>query len=80
LAAKVGKIGWTGRVLTGLAAALFLVSAIMKLKGGEEIDQGMAHLGLPSSLIKPLALLELSCLVLYLFPLTSVLGAILLTG
>jgi len=52
----------------------------MKLKGGAEVMQGMAHLGLPESLIMPLAILEISCVVIYLIPATSVLGAILLTG
>jgi hypothetical protein len=77
---KVGKIAWIGRVISGLATLLFLVSAFMKLKGGEDVVQGMAHLGIPESLMTPLALLELTCVVLYLIPLTSVIGAILLTG
>jgi hypothetical protein len=52
----------------------------MKVKGGAEVTQGMAHLGLPESLIVPLAALEVASVVIYLFPTTSVLGAILLTG
>ena len=40
----------------------------------------MAHLGMPESLMVPLAVLEVSCVVIYLIPATSVLGAILLTG
>ena len=75
-----GKIVWFGRVISVLAALVFAMSAIMKLKGGPDIAQGMAHLGLPESLTTPLAVLELSCVVIYLIPATSVLGAILLTG
>jgi hypothetical protein len=56
------------------------MSAIMKLKGGAEVTSGMAHLGLPESLVVPLGILEISCVVIYLIPATSVLGAILLTG
>jgi hypothetical protein len=52
----------------------------MKLKGGPELAQGMGHLGLPASMVTPLAILEISCVVIYLIPATSVLGAILLTG
>ena len=52
----------------------------MKLKGGAEVMQGLAHLGLPESLIMPLTVLEVSCVAIYLIPATSVLGAILLTG
>jgi len=40
----------------------------------------MAHMGLPDSMVLPLAILELICLVIYLIPWTAVLGAILLTG
>src|SRR2546425_717019 len=71
---------WIGRVLSALASLLFLISAFMKLKGGAEVEQGFAHLGLGESLMKPLAILEISCVVIYLIPATSVLGAILLTG
>jgi hypothetical protein len=52
----------------------------MKLKGGPELATGMEHLGLPASMVMPLAILELSCVVIYLIPQTSVLGAILLAG
>jgi DoxX-like family len=80
MAEKVGKIVWTGRVLSWLVSAAFLMSAAGKLVGGDDLTQGMAHLGLPEAMVKPLALLELSCVLIYLFPPTAVLGAILLTG
>ncbi len=71
---------WIGRVLSVLVGAVFLMSAAMKLKGGAELKEGMEHLGLPDSLIMPLAILELTCAVIYLVPPLSALGAILLTG
>jgi len=74
------KIVWVGRVISILVSLLFAMSAFMKLRGGAEVTQGMAHLGLPESLIMPLAILEISCVVIYAIPATSVLGAILLTG
>jgi hypothetical protein len=80
VAAASGKIVWVGRVLSGLAALVFLFSAAMKLKAPPEVMQGMAHLGLPESMIMPLAILEITCVVIYLIPQTAVLGAILLTG
>jgi hypothetical protein len=80
VAAASGKVVWVGRVISGLASLLFLFSAFMKLKGGPELEQGMAHLGLPESMVMPLAILELSCVAIYLIPATSVLGAILLAG
>ena len=78
--AAASKTVWVGRVLSVMASLAFLMSAAMKLKGGPELTQGMAHLGLPESMITPLAILELSCAVIYLIPQTAVLGAILLAG
>ena len=75
-----GGLVWAGRVISILASFVFLMSAFMKLRGGTEVAQGMAHLGLPESLILPLAVLEVSCLAIYLIPATSIVGAILLTG
>lgn len=75
-----GKIVWTGRVITVLVSLLFFFSAAMKFMGGAEVKEGMAHLGLPQSMIIPLGILEAACTVIYLIPATSVLGAILLAG
>lgn len=69
-----------GRAMSLLVAALFLFSASMKFVGGEELDKAMTHLGLPNSMVIPLAILEVTCAVVYLLPPTAVLGAILLTG
>jgi hypothetical protein len=80
MAAKVGKMVWTGRVLSVLASLLFIMSAAMKLLAPKEIEKGMKPLELPSSLILPLGILELTCVAIYLFPPTAILGAILLTG
>jgi hypothetical protein len=80
MAGANSKIVWVGRVITALVSLLFLMSAFMKVKGGPEVVQGFAHLGFPESLALPLAILELSCVVIYLIPATSVMGAILLAG
>jgi hypothetical protein len=53
------KAVWTGRVISVLATPLFLFSAFIKLKGGPELAQGFAHLGLPDSMAVPLAILYL---------------------
>lgn len=71
---------WTGRVLSALVSIAFLMSAVGKFVGGESVQQGFAHLGLPTSMILPLAILEFSCAVIYLVPRTATLGAILLAG
>ncbi len=81
MVAKVtGKKVWVGRVLSGLALVPFAISAALKVRGGPELEQGIGHLGLPLSMVLPLSILEISCVVIYLIPATSVLGAILLTG
>ena len=74
------KIAWVGRVISVLATLLFLFSAFLKIKGGPEVLKGFAHVGIPVSMMMPLAILEISCVVIYLIPVTSALGAILLTG
>jgi hypothetical protein len=75
-----GKVAWVGRGISILASLPFLLSGVMKLKGGPELTKGFAHLGLPETMTMPLAILELTCVVVYLIPPTSVLGAILLAG
>ena len=80
MVAARGTMMWIGRVVSALISLLFAFSAGMKLKGGVEVMQGMAHLGLPESLMVPLGILEISCVAIYLIPATSALGAILLTG
>ena len=70
----------TGWVLTVLPAALLIMSAMMKLTGGEELKKQMEPSGIPYSVVKPLGMVELACAVIYLIPQTAVLGAILVTG
>jgi hypothetical protein len=71
---------WTGWVISVLVSLMFIFSGVMKLLGGPELAQGMAHLQLAESMVLPLAILELTCVAVYLIPPTSVLGAILVTG
>jgi DoxX-like family len=70
----------TGWVVTILPCLLFAVSAFFKLHDGPDVTKGFAHLGLTPSTMIPLAVLEISCVIIYLIPATSILGAILLTG
>ena len=78
--AASGKAVWVGRVISVLASLMFLMSAFFKFQDGPEVMKGFAHLGLPERTMLPLAILEVSCVVVYLIPATSVLGAILLAG
>jgi len=74
------KIIWAGWAVSVLASLPFAMSAIMKLMIHPEVVKGMSHLGLPETLIVPLGVLELLCVVVYLVPRTSFFGAILFTG
>ena len=74
------KVVWIGRLISGLVALPFAMSAAMKFTTPPEVLEGMAHLGLPASLIWPLGILELLCVAVYLIPGTSILGALLFTG
>jgi hypothetical protein len=80
MAAASGKVVWVGRVISILVSLVFVMSSTMKFLGGPQVTEGTAKLGLQESLVLPLAILELSCAVIYLIPPTAILGAILLTG
>jgi hypothetical protein len=72
---------WLGRVLSALPALMFIASASMKLTHqAKMVASFTGELGFPEGLITPIAVLELTCVALYLVPQTSVLGAVLLTG
>ena len=70
---------WTGRTLTALFA-LFMVGASIapKLLGMALAEETMAQLGWPAGFAFTIGVIELTCLVLYLIPRTSLLGAILM--
>lgn len=71
---------WAGYVMSALPVLMLLFSAAMKFARPAPVVEGFAHLGYPESLALPLGLIELTCTILYVFPRTAVLGAILLTG
>jgi hypothetical protein len=72
---------WTGRILTGLFALFMLGASIApKLLQLPVADETMTQLGWPSGYVLMIGLIELVCLVLYLIPRTSVLGAVLMMG
>jgi hypothetical protein len=72
---------WIGRALTG-AFALFMLGASIapKLLRLPIAEETMAQLGWPPGYAFFIGLVEFVCLVLYLVPRTSVLGAVLMMG
>ena len=71
---------WTGRVMSALPVLLVLLGSVMKLMKLPQVIEGFAKAGAPERLIIPVGLIELMCVVVYVIPRTSVLGAILMTG
>jgi hypothetical protein len=77
---KVARIA--SYVISGLVIVFLLFDAGIKLVPLEIVTQSSAQLGLPTDagFARTLGILTLIGLVLYTFPRTAVLGAILLTG
>jgi hypothetical protein len=72
---------WTGRVLSGLFALFMLGASIApKLLGMSVAAETLTALGWPAGYVLMIGLFELTFLVLYLYPRTSVLGAVLMTA
>ncbi len=71
---------WTGRVLSALGVLFMTMDATMKVLQVPAAMHGTTELGYPASVILPLGVVQLACLVLYLIPRTAVFGAILWTG
>jgi hypothetical protein len=71
---------WTGRILSGVAVAFMLFDAFIHLVKPPAVVAGFTALGFPVSVAVPLGIIELVCVILYVIPRMSVLGAIFLTG
>ncbi|HMT07869.1 MAG TPA: DoxX family protein [Pyrinomonadaceae bacterium] len=69
--------GW---ILSILPCLLLTVSAVMKFIQPAGFDEGLKHMGWDAGVMKYIGVVELACVVIYLFPRTAVLGAILITG
>lgn len=76
----VSRKVWAGRIITGLVAAYLLFDGIIRMLKLDAAVGGFERLGYPESLVVPIGLVELAGVILYVFPRSAVLGAILLTG
>jgi len=74
------KMLWTGRILSGAVVVFMLMDGVMHLTRIDPVVQAFAQLGFPLTLAVGLAIVELVSTLLYLYPRTSILGAILLTA
>lgn len=80
IAATSPKLYWLGWILTGLPALMLIFSAGMKLAKPAPVLTEFARLGYEEGTIIGIGILELACALIYLFPRTAVLGAILVTA
>lgn len=71
---------WAGWIITGLVGLMLTFSAVMKFSGMEEVQKEFARLGYTDGAAVTIGIIEIACLIIYLFPRTAVLGAVLLTG
>lgn len=71
---------WTGRILSGLVVVFLLFDGAIKLIPLDIVIETSRQLGIPTDLAVTLGVLTLIGTLLYAYPRTSVLGAILLTG
>jgi hypothetical protein len=71
---------WTGRIMSGVVVLFLLFDGTTKLIKIAPVVEAQALLGYPDELSRVIGGIVLVCAILYAFPRTSVLGAILLTG
>lgn len=71
---------WTGRVMSAVPVLVVLFASSIKLARASAAIEGTMKAGYSASLVVPIGVIELTCVLIYVIPATSVLGAILLTG
>ena len=74
------KRPWAGIIVSALPVLFLLMDAVGKLLKPEPVVSGTLELGYSENVIVPLGITLLISVILYAVPVTSVLGAILLTG
>lgn len=71
---------WTARIMSGLVILFMLFDSIMKFVQPAPVVEGTLQLGYSEHHIAVIGVLGLISTLLYLFPRTTFLGAVLLTG
>lgn len=76
------KILWAGRILSGFPVLFLLFDAVFKLlrPTPAPVVKALNKLGYPPTIAVTIGLLLLACVIVYVIPRTSVIGAILLAG
>ena len=76
----VTRAVWAGRIISAVPVLFLLFDSSIKLMNIAPVTESFTRLGYRSSIAVAIGLLELACLIVYLVPRTSILGAIILTG
>jgi hypothetical protein len=83
-AARVPRLSpgrlWASRIVGALTILFLLFDTIVKVLRLPPAVEGTVRLGYPESVVLGIGIIELMCLVVYVIPRTSILGAVLLTG
>lgn len=74
------KMLWVSYIVSAIPVLMLLLSGVMKLIPSPQLTEGFEHLGWQIGQAQLLAIIELSCVILYLIPWTAVLGAILVAA
>ena len=76
-----GGMIWTGRILSGLVVLFLLLDGAMKLVPLQEVIDTVSRLGWTTDPMtwRVLGVLLIACALLYAYPRTSLMGAILIT-
>lgn len=78
--ARTPRAVWAGRTLSTIAVLFLTFDLIVKLLLFPQASDATVQLGYPAGVVRPLGILQLVLLVLYLVPRTSLIGAVLWTG
>src|SRR5262245_10387380 len=71
---------WTGRVIGAWLVLFLAFDTVVKILKMTVAVEGTTRLGYPEHVVVSLGIIELICLLAYVVPRTSVVGAVLLTG
>ena len=71
---------WTGRVISGLIVLFLLFDSITKIILSDFVVKASSKFGFSTTDLRIIGIILLVCIILYVIPRSSVLGAVLLTG
>lgn len=74
------KMIWTGRIISGLIVLFLLFGSIYGIINAAKLAPQAAKYGYPEGAMLKIQITLIICALIYAFPRTAILGAILLTG